>query len=367
MEKNTKVLIVEDESIVAYNLEAILESFGYTISGVVASGSEVMGFVKESRPDVVLMDIVLEGEMDGIEVARRMQTVFDIPVVYMTGYADEETLERAKKTEPFGYVVKPFGEREIHAAIQMALYRHKTEEELRKYREHLQELVNDRTSRLREANERFEREIIERRAAQDGLVAGNNRLKEIFDGTVEVLADAGEVLGLYAPGHPRRVAKLAAAIASAMGAAPEVTEGIHVMGLLHDVGKIKVPMQSLSKVVSLTAEEVDLIKLHPRAGYDLVQAIPFVWPVATAILQHHERLNGTGYPAGARDGDIILEARVLAVAEVVDTMATHQQYRPTFGIEGALDEILLNKGILYDRQAVDVCVDLFNEKRFSLT
>ncbi len=363
----TKILIVEDESIAAYNIEAILESFGYVVTGTVTTGREVMEHVKENRPDVVLMDIVLEGEMDGIEVAGKVQKIFDVPVVYMTGCADEETLERAKETEPFGYVVKPFGEREVHAAIQMALYRHKTEAELRKYRERLEELVNSRTSQLKNANDRFEKELHYRRTAQEDLFSHHVRLKKVLMETVSVLSDAGERLGLHAPGHPRRVAKLAAAVASDMGASSEVVDGIHIMGLLHDIGKIVVPPQPFRKAGPLTGEEIELVRLHPRAGYDMVCSIPFSWPVADVILQHHERINRSGYPAGIGGGDIFFEAKIIAIAEVVDTMATRQRYRPAFGMNEALDEILKNRGTLYDNEAVDACVKLFTEKKFSLT
>ncbi|MBA4417506.1 MAG: hypothetical protein C0392_06315 [Syntrophus sp. (in: bacteria)] len=365
--KSTRVLIVEDESIVAYNLEAILESFGYAVSGVVSSGKEVMAAVEETEPDVVLMDIVLQGDMDGIEAARAMQQRFDIPVVYMTGYADEETLERAKETAPFGYVVKPFGEREIHTAIQMAIYRHKTDEELRGYRDRLEDLVRNRTAELRGANERFGREILERREAEKTLVDSLEALKKVFDGTVNALAVTGELIGIYAAGHPGRVARLAAAIASEMAVPQEILEGIHVMGLLHDIGKMAVPLQILSKLTPLNSHEFDFIKTHPRAGYNIVRTIPFPWPVADAVLQHHERLNGTGYPRGLRADNILFEAKMLAIAEVVDVMANHQGYRVSLGIDRALDKIVQNKGTLFDSEGVDACVELFMKKGFSLS
>jgi HD-GYP domain-containing protein (c-di-GMP phosphodiesterase class II) len=137
------------------------------------------------------------------------------------------------------------------------------------------------------------------------------------------------------------------------------------MGFVHDIGKIAVPAEILSKPGKISPTEFNIIKIHPRTGYDILKDIEFPWPVAQAVLQHHERLDGSGYPSGLTGGDIIPEAKILAVADVVEAMASHRPYRPSLGIDQALEEITRNKGILYDPEMVDICVRLFREEGFT--
>jgi putative nucleotidyltransferase with HDIG domain len=169
----------------------------------------------------------------------------------------------------------------------------------------------------------------------------------------------------YTAGHQRQVAQLACAIAQEMGFPPERVEGMRVLGCLHDIGKIAIPAEILSKPGRLSAMEFTLIKDHPRAGYEIIKDIDFPFPVAEGILQHHERLDGSGYPRGISGPDIILEARILGVADVVEAMASHRPYRRSLGIDQALDEISRNRGILYDPEVVDICLKLFNERKGS--
>ena len=141
-------------------------------------------------------------------------------------------------------------------------------------------------------------------------------------------------------------------------------KGIRVAGLVHDIGKMSIPAEILAKPSKLSETEFDLIKAHPQAAYDILKSIDFPWPVADIILQHHERLDGSGYPKGIKDGDILLEARIIAVADVVEAMSSHRPYRPALGTDKALEEIEKNKGTLYDPEAVDACLRLFSEGRF---
>ena len=154
------------------------------------------------------------------------------------------------------------------------------------------------------------------------------------------------------------------AIAREMKLSEEQVEGILVAATLHDIGKIYEPSEILSKPGILTDIEFLMMKVHPQIGYDILKNIEFPWPVATIVLQHHEKLNGSGYPRGLSDGNILLEARILAVADVVEAMASHRPYRAALGIDSALNEISENSGILYDTDAVDSCLRLFKEQRF---
>lgn len=169
----------------------------------------------------------------------------------------------------------------------------------------------------------------------------------------------------YTTRHQRRVAKLASTLAQEMGF-PEIRiVGMWVMGLLHDIGNMVVPFEILSKPGKLSDYEHEIAKNHAHVGYEALKEIDFPWPLAQVILQHHERLDGSGYPAGLSGQDIILETRILMVADVVDTIASDLPNRPGLGIDKALEEIKQNQSTLYDPEVVDVCVKLFTEKGFN--
>jgi PAS domain S-box-containing protein/putative nucleotidyltransferase with HDIG domain len=193
------------------------------------------------------------------------------------------------------------------------------------------------------------------------------KLQKALDGTVLAIANTVEMRDPYTAGHQRQVAQLAAAIAQEMGFSPERVEGMRVLGCLHDIGKIAIPAEILSKPGRLSPMELTLIQDHPRVGYEIIKDIDFPFPLAEGILQHHERLNGSGYPLGIKGPDIILEARILGVADVVEAMASHRPYRVSLGIDQALEEISRNRGILYDPEVVDICLKLFHEKGFSFS
>jgi PAS domain S-box-containing protein len=192
------------------------------------------------------------------------------------------------------------------------------------------------------------------------------RLRRSLEATVEAIAATVETRDPYTAGHERRVAQLATAIAHEMNLPPEQIEGIHFGGLIHDLGKLYVPAEILSKPGRLSPVEFELVKQHPQAGYDIIKAIEFPWPVARMVLEHHERLDGSGYPGRLMGDAILFEARLLAVADVVESMSSHRPYRPALGHDSALEEIERNRGRLYDAAVVDACLRLFREKGFSL-
>jgi PAS domain S-box-containing protein/putative nucleotidyltransferase with HDIG domain len=210
------------------------------------------------------------------------------------------------------------------------------------------------------------RDITERKVAETALADSFAKLHRALEGTVGALGATLEMRDPYTAGHQRRVTQLACALARELGFSTEQIEGIRVTGIVHDIGKIAVPAEILSKPGKISPMEFNLIKVHSQVGYDILKDIEFPWPVAQAVLQHHERFNGSGYPSGLTGGDIIPEARILMVADVVEAMASHRPYRPALGIDQALEEITKNKGILYDPEVVEVCVQLFTEKGFIL-
>jgi PAS domain S-box-containing protein len=242
--------------------------------------------------------------------------------------------------------------------------RKQVEEALRKAKDELEIRVEERTIELRNVNKRLLIGLKERRRAEEALEKSLKSLRKALEGTVNALATTAEKKDPYTAGHQRRVAQLACAIGEAMGLSEEYIEGLRIAGSLHDIGKIVVPAEILSKPGRLNEYEFGIIKPHPQIGYEILKGIEFPWPVSQAVLQHHEKLDGSGYPEGLSGEEIILEARILTVADVVEAIASHRPYRPSLGIENALDEIKKNCGILYDSYVVDTCLSLFNEKGF---
>jgi HD-GYP domain-containing protein (c-di-GMP phosphodiesterase class II)/DNA-binding NarL/FixJ family response regulator len=242
-----------------------------------------------------------------------------------------------------------------------------------------------------------QRELAERKRVEEELRQSYTKLQRTLEATVNALVSAVEMKDPYTAGHQRRVAQLAPAIAQEMGFSEEQINGIYIAAIIHDVGKINVPVEILSKpsklseaefglirthpqvghdILDVPAEilgepgglselELNLIRTHPQVGHDVLKEIDFPWPVAQIVLQHHERMDGSGYPQGLSGEEILLEARILAVADVVEAMASHRPYRPAYGLDKALDEISQNAGVLYDPGVVDACLRLFTKKGFS--
>jgi PAS domain S-box-containing protein/putative nucleotidyltransferase with HDIG domain len=445
-----RILVVEDESLVARDIQNMLRSLGYEVTGIVASGELAIQKAAASTPDLVLMDIVLKGDIDGIAAAERLWEEYGIPVIYLTAYADDTTFERAKLTKPFGYLLKPFEERELQTTIEMALYKSKMERRLREREQWLStilrsigdgiiaadargriEFMNPLAERLtgwshEEALDRPLGDVFAAGAASTGgenapaakggggiaasliaveeILASRNggafpielsstpiidgkkgprgnvyifrditrrkesedRLRRALEGMVQAMSVTIEMRDPYTAGHQHRVSRLSVAIAREMGLPEPRIEGIRMAGDIHDIGKIYVPAEILSKPGKLTEIEFTIIKTHPQVGYDILKNVEFPWPIADIVVQHHERLNGGGYPAGLKGETILLEARIITVADVVEAMSSHRPYRPSHGIDKALAEIAFNKGVHYDTAVVEACTRLFKEKDFSL-
>jgi putative nucleotidyltransferase with HDIG domain len=182
--------------------------------------------------------------------------------------------------------------------------------------------------------------------------------------TIDSIALISERRDSYTAGHQKRVAVLTRALAKEMKLDANMIEGIYLISLLHDIGKMFIPLSILSKPACLSEAEIMLIQSHSKEGYDILKNIEFPWPVAKTILQHHERIDGSGYPYRLKDKDILLEAKILAVADTIEAMSSHRPYRPAVGLDKALKEISKNKGVLYDSLIVDVCINLFKNKKF---
>jgi len=185
-----------------------------------------------------------------------------------------------------------------------------------------------------------------------------------MDAVIDTMSRIIEAKDPYTFGHQHRVTQLAIPIAQELGLPEDRIEGIRIASLIHDIGKIGLPTEILSKPIKLTDIEFSLIKGHSQIGYDILKSIDFSYPIAQIVLQHHEKLNGTGYPNNLKGDEILLEAKIICVADVVEAMSSHRPYRPALGIDKALEEISQNKAILYDPKVVDACLRLFKEKGF---
>jgi PAS domain S-box-containing protein/putative nucleotidyltransferase with HDIG domain len=204
-----------------------------------------------------------------------------------------------------------------------------------------------------------------------GAVRRNNklsieRLRKGLGATVSAIATIVETRDPYTAGHQRRVADLARTIATAMGLAADQIDGIRMAASIHDIGKISVPAEILSKPTKLRGTESELIKDHSQAGYEILKDIDFPWPIARIVLEHHERINGSGYPKGLKGKEILIESKIITVADVVEAIASHRPYRPALGIDIALEEIVSNKGVFYDPEVVDACLRVFIENGYKM-
>jgi PAS domain S-box-containing protein len=253
------------------------------------------------------------------------------------GYQSSIALPLTGETGPFGALTIYSGEPDAFVADELNL---------------LRELASDLAYGIVALRSGVERE------------AAVQRLHEGLEDTVGAIASTIEMRDPYTAGHQRRVARLASLIASELGMTKDQQRGIFFAGLIHDVGKINIPAEILSKPGKLTPLEMQFIRTHPQAGYDIIKGVEFPWPIAETVLQHHERLDGSGYPKGLSADAVIPEARILAVADVTEAITAHRPYRPALGLDAALNEIQSGKGRLYDAAAVDACVDLFRNKGF---
>ncbi|MCP4129699.1 MAG: HD domain-containing protein [bacterium] len=447
-----EILIVEDDQTTAALIQEYLVEMGYELPVIISTGEEAIKRAEEIRPDMVLMDIVLAGKMDGIETGEYIYKMLYIPVIFLTVSCDDETLERAQKTNPFGYIVKPVNKYDLKAAISMALVRFHMERTLKEnelrfstilnsigdgvivinssniityinptaeyllgaakqdviykelknvatiensviekmkvhqsssalYEKYRNYMVSHNGKRIPvdfnatpQKNNKGDfigtvivfRDITDRIKSEDQLQDTLNLLRKAMGGIIHAMAQTVETRDPYTAGHQRKVADIARSIAEFMNLSQDSIEGIRMSGVIHDLGKISIPAEILSKPGRISEIEFNLIKTHPQVGYDILKKIEFPWPVADIIYQHHERINGTGYPQQLKGDEIRIEAKIIAIADVVEAMASHRPYRPALGIEVALAEISKNKGIMYDTEVAEACIKLFTEGGYTM-
>jgi HD-GYP domain-containing protein (c-di-GMP phosphodiesterase class II) len=293
-----------------------------------------LGVQEEVKSHDEISDLWEELREEGIK-AGTIEAVYKIEIgkgkkIWLKDQANIEVFEEDEIFLSFGYLTIVSKEMEA-------------EDKLKKHHDLLEIIVQERTVELTKLN---------------------RQLQQSLDEIVIAMSLTLEERDPYTAGHQRRTTDLSLAIAREMGLPAHETKGLQMAGLIHDMGKISVPGEILSKPGGLNDAELQLIQRHPQVAYDILRQIDFPWPLDQIVLQHHEKIDGSGYPQGISGDEILLESKILCVADVVETMETHRPYRPSLGRDAAIEEIRKNRGVLYDPGVVDACLRLFQEKEF---
>lgn len=333
MSQPIKILIAEDQPADADLCEReVRKSLSSCEFWRVDTRQDFITALREFKPDLILSDYKMPGfdGMDALKITQQYSP--QTPFIIVTGSINEDVAVECIKAGAWDYVIKDHIKR-LGPAILGAMEEKK----------------------LRQA----------KLLAEEQREAAYRAVDKALQDSIRTIAKIIEVRDPYTAGHETKVAELSAAIALELKLPDDEVRYLRIAGLIHDIGKIYIPSDILSKPGKLGDIEWQLIKTHAQGSYDILKTIEFPWPIAEIAGQHHERMDGSGYPNGLRGEQISLDARILAVADVVEAMSSHRPYRPALGIEKALEEISRNREILYDSRVVDACLMLFKENRFS--
>lgn len=376
-------------------LARLLQSEGYCMRWA-SNGKEGLRKTREYSPDLIISDVWMP-EMNGFDFCRTIkddEALAYTPIVLLTSLSSPRDIASGLNSGADYYLTKPYSPsllvsmvadilaeqkaapgghvteslemrlgKDLHTVIstdirQIANFLFSTYEslvdrnqQLTETKGNLKSLNDNLETKVRMKTLSLKREARERTKAAEAL-------QRTLSQTVAALARTVEMRDPYTAGHQMRVAQLAVAVAQRLGLSEDQVQGIRVMGMLHDIGKIVVPAEILTKPNELKPYEFLLIKAHSQAGYDILKDIDFPWPVADAVLHHHERLDGSGYPQQLSGDDITMEARIIAVADVMESMSSDRPYRPALGLQAAIHEVTTNKDVLYDGQVVEALLDV---------
>ncbi len=328
--RKINILLIEDNPADARLIEEYLEvaedfNCNLLFANSLSSGLDI---ILKNNLDLLLLDLSLPDSQGLDTVKKVLDKKLNLPIVILTGLDDKQ---KAKSAIAYGvedFLVKgQFSEEFLIRVIEYS---------------------------------------IERKKATRALEQSHNKIKKTLDGTMDTLASLVESRDPYTVGHQKRVSDLAIAITGELDVSEKTIENIKTAALIHDIGKISLPISILTKPGKISEIEYSLIKTHTTKGYDIVKNINFPNSIAKTILQHHERIDGSGYPKGLKADEIIIEAKIIGVADVLEAMSSHRPYRPALGIKIAMREIIKNKGKLYDPEIADICVKLFKDKKFNL-
>ncbi|HWQ57833.1 MAG TPA: HD domain-containing phosphohydrolase [Clostridia bacterium] len=340
----SKLLIVDDEKSIRLTLEAFLSGAGFEVMSA-ENVQDAKDLLVQHEFDAILTDIIMPKE-SGVSLLKYVHEYWpNIQVVVMTGEPTIDSAVEAMRLGARDYLTKPVYKNTVLKTVsQVTSYKQlldekqRLEKENKEQKENLERLVEERTQKLRKA----------------------------MLNTAYATANMLDLRDPYTAGHQRRVGHLASAIGRELGLPDDTIEGLYLVGCIHDVGKITVPADILAKPGKLSVPEYEIIKEHPGKGYEVLKGFEMPWSVAEIVYEHHERLDGSGYPRGLKENQIRFETQIISVADVVEAMMSHRPYRPGLGIAAALDEIEKNKRKLYNADVVDACITLFYKKGYVL-
>jgi putative two-component system response regulator len=360
----TTVLIVDDRAEDRMLMRLILENMGHRVIEA-ADGASALHLLQHTTPDLILSDILMP-MLDGFEFGRRLQqnaTLRHVPFVFVTATYGETRFEELAAAVGADHVLrKPIETHAFRALVARVLAQPAAKEAT-----HRLALLDESEFHQRHAtavNWKLMENLVELESANVRLRESEAHAHGLLDAVVATITKMVECRDPYTIGHERRVGDLATAIGQRLGFNPERLVGLRIGGNLHDVGKIALPAEILMKPGKPTAIEMMLIRAHAQIGFEILSGIAFPWEIAELARQHHERLDGSGYPRGLAGESILFEARILAVADVVEAMVSHRPYRPALGLEQALQEITKGRNRIYDSDPVDACLELFHTGDF---
>jgi putative two-component system response regulator len=341
---SAKVLVVHDGQLDLKLMEDLSEKLAVDIYKT-HDLAAALSILELCNVDLVLLDNDMSG-IDGLEFCRHLKSrtkTAQTPLFLLGTHLDPEKKLKGIEAGVADFIPKPLLLQEVKAKVKMHL-------ELNRLRTSMETQVEERTAQLSQAEELTRKK--------------SEKLQQTMERIIQTMALTVETRDPHTAGHQRRVADLSQAIAREMGLSEEVRKGLHTAAKIHDLGKITIPAEILTKPGKLSESEYGLIKLHPEAGASILENIDSPWPLARMVLEHHERIDGSGYPKGLTGVRLLPESRILAVADVVEALTSSRAYRQPFGYEIALYEIEKKKGVLYEEEAVDACLRLFREKGF---
>ena len=316
------ILVVDDEKSIRTTFEVFLSHEGYQVF-LAPDVEYALDIVNQTHIDLIITDIIMP-RLTGLDMIKTLnETGHDIPVVLMTGEPSVETAKQAIKDRVYDYLIKPVDKNELLKTTRYILQ-------------------------------------------QSALIKENMQLENTLEGAISTICQILEAKDPYTAGHMKNVAKLSAAIAKKMNLPEAQQKKLSFAGYLHDIGKLMIPSEILSKPGKISSSEFAIIKEHVIHSFELMNNGKFPSGIAEIIKQHHERLDGSGYPDGLKADEILFEAKILAVADMVEAMTSHRPYRPGYGLDAALNEITTNKGVLYDSDVVDATIDLFKEDHYQI-
>ncbi|MDD2276964.1 MAG: response regulator, partial [Smithellaceae bacterium] len=354
------ILLIDDEEAILEIMAAMLADEGYDLL-TAGSAEEGLALLKKT-PDVslIISDQHMPG-MTGVQFFAQARHISpDALRVLLTGYTDTDAIIDAINSGGIHrYLTKPWSREDFLHTIRQMLGK----ADLMRENRRLDELVKKQNAELLDLNKGLEEKVRQKtrhlNQSLEELRSSLEKIRMILGGTVLAMSRIVESRDPYTAGHEQQVARIACVISEKLLLPVDRVEAIRIAGQLHDIGKIAVPSEILTKPGRLSPLEMEMVKTHCRNAYDILKAIEFPYPVAKIILQHHERMDGSGYPQGLKGEDILLEARIIACADVIEAISSHRPYRPAMDIDTAMKEITDHRGILYDANVVDACLDIY--------